>query len=153
MGSARKNTAGTSSAEALRKAAATGHQAPGDDSGGDQIAPVEAIGGKSRRNTEDGVKTSECEALQQPDLGIAQMQIVFQRRHEERKYQAIDERERVADHQHEHRIPGRAAARIIRSRCGRLTHWGIIGTSRYESKPAPVCRTCSPRLTLSSCRK
>ena len=88
------------------EAAARGHQAPGEETGGDDAAATPGIGETTERQPEEGVEQREAEAHEQAHLRVRDAEVAPDRPHQETQDLAIDEREDVDHHQHGDHVPG-----------------------------------------------
>ncbi len=105
------------------EAAARGHQAPGEETGGDQAAAAPRVGEPAERQPEEGVEEREAEPHEQAHLRVRDAEVAADRPHQETQDLAIDEREDVDHHQHADHVPG-VADGWVRSRRRAATRRG-----------------------------
>ena len=95
------------------------------------LGAIVAVREHAHGQAEERVEHGEREALQETDLGVADVHVLLQRPDEERKDLPVHVREGVAQRQHAERVPRDAPSRIDR--------WHRIGRHR--------CHRCSPSFT------
>ena len=75
---------------------------------------MDAVGQPSQRQAGEGIEQPERRPLQQPDLGVADPQVMAQRLDEQAHHLAIDKGDRIGDDEHGDRAPSPQTALLRR---------------------------------------
>jgi hypothetical protein len=86
--------------------------APEQHTDRDECRPTSRIGNLSNRDAEAPIKQGEGQALEQTNPRVTDAKVTFDRPDQQTEDLTVDERQRVADHQHEEDIGRVAEARL-----------------------------------------
>ena len=106
-------------AEAARQTARRGRQAPQRDAGRHDPPTLQPVDEIADRNAEDAVENTEGKALQQADLTVGDLEIGFDRLHQQTDRDAVQNGEAIGHRQDGDHIP---AIGPIRPRCAGRGH-------------------------------
>src|SRR5690606_23493113 len=121
-------------------------QAPDDDAARKQVDPVLPVRPIAHGKAESGIQKRERQPLKQPNLGIRELQVLFDRLNEKADRDAIQDRENIGDRDDRQRIPRLTAAGPTgRRRCPALAHKLCSGVLRPGLGALPPIRSTAAR--------